>query len=121
MTEDQRYVIATGEHEGWLAQVVSAAPEGTEPSCELILRVRPGHPNSYSEWVAVMDLLTEVTQRVLGDAMDSTINAMVALHPERVMEAALAVGETVRLNGFSDEEAVESVLMALDLGGEGPS
>jgi len=113
------YTVGVGEMEGWLTQVIRATDGTTEPACELIVRIRPDYPNSYAEWSAIQDLLTEATQRMLGEVLDVATRKMAAAHPEHVSEAALSVLDSLEMAGFPLEHAAEAAMEVLDdLGGE---
>jgi hypothetical protein len=120
-TSEERSVfvgVINREGEDALHVVMRACLPDSEPAAEVIFTVRPDAPNSYPEWETLMCLFTEQGAAMMHEALNRGIERAVAeATPEDIERAAAATFDTLRLSGWSLEDAGDAAQGVMDLGG----
>jgi hypothetical protein len=103
-TTEVRISIGTDGNDA-MVMIVSANPDGTQPSCYLKVWIDPEMPNSYDEFEKVSSVLTDEFLAISGEAMRDWIEKRVAeADPAEVAAVTAKVNEGMLLQGFTPEQ-----------------
>lgn len=103
MTE-VRISIGTDDNDA-MVMIVSAHPDGTQPSAYIKMWVDPEMPNSYEEFERVSSILTDEFLTISGEMMRAWIAERIAeVDPAEVAAVREKVNEHMALQGFSPEQ-----------------
>lgn len=99
--------VAVGVEGDWLIQRVAAHDGETVPSAVVTIAVNPDAPNSYDEFMTLMNIFTDEFTAEVSRVMGVLVMQAAEENPEALPEVREAVIETMEMQGFSRAEAEE--------------
>lgn len=97
--------ISVGQEGEWLVQRVAAHQGDAEPSAVVTIAINPDMPNSYDEFMTLMNIFTDEFTAEVSRVMGLLVAQAAAERPDVLPEVREAVVQTMELQGFTREDA----------------
>ena len=107
MTDEKKIPlqIAVGIEGDWLIQRIAAHAEGTEPSAVVTIAINPDAPNSYEEFMTLLNIFTDEFTDETSRVMGTLVMQEALKNPESIPAVREAVVETMEMQGFTRADA----------------